>query len=184
MDSDLNKYDLESVCTDHVQMTRAEWAAIYEQAWQLYYSKEHMRTLLRRTAATDGPMASMVKLLLNFSLTVPLERVHPLQSGILRLRHPSELRPGLRPKYRLMFWPHFVWDTARKTVAILGALAALSLAAYKISRDPNRHNYMDQALSPVEDDGDLDLFTKTTGADAAIAHIKKVAELTGSGHAA
>ena len=36
---------------------------------------------------------------------------------------------------------------------------------------------MDQALTPVDDDDDatLDLLTKTTGATAALAHVKKVA---------
>ena len=97
MDPDLNKYDLENVCTDHPNMNSGkELTAIYKEAWSLYYSKEHMRTLLRRTAATGGPMVSMVKLLLNFSLTVGLEGLHPIQSGVLRLRHPSERRPGLR----------------------------------------------------------------------------------------
>jgi hypothetical protein len=45
---------------------------------------------------------------------------------------------------------------------------------------------MDQALTPVGDDGDetLDLLTKTTGGDAAVAHIRKVARLIGSGQAA
>jgi hypothetical protein len=39
---------------------------------------------------------------------------------------------------------------------------------------------MDRALAPVGDDNDatLDLLTKTAGASAAIAHIRKVAELT------
>jgi hypothetical protein len=39
---------------------------------------------------------------------------------------------------------------------------------------------MDQALTPVGDDDDetLDLLTKTTGGRAAVAHIKKIAELT------
>ena len=38
---------------------------------------------------------------------------------------------------------------------------------------------------PVADDEEitLDLLTKTTGASAAVAHLKKVAELTGVGHA-
>ena len=42
---------------------------------------------------------------------------------------------------------------------------------------------MDEALTPVHDDGDvrLDLLTKTTGATAALAHIKKVALLTAAG---
>ena len=45
---------------------------------------------------------------------------------------------------------------------------------------PGSRGYMDQALTPVGDDEDetLDLFTKTAGAQAAVAHIKKIAELT------
>ena len=40
---------------------------------------------------------------------------------------------------------------------------------------------MDQALTPVTDDGDdtLDLLTKTTGGSTAVAHFKKIAGLTG-----
>ena len=41
---------------------------------------------------------------------------------------------------------------------------------------------MDQSLTPVADDEDatLDLLTKTTGAVAAVAHMRKVAQLTGT----
>jgi hypothetical protein len=161
-------------------MTRKEWAAIYQEAWGLYYSKAHMRTLLRRTAATKGPMASMVKMLLNFSLTVGLEGLHPIQSGVLRLQHPSERRPGLPSEFAWIFWPRFAWSTVRKTVTILVALAELTAEAVKAARDPNRQNYMDQALTPVNDDDEatLDLMTKTSGALAAVAHIKRVDELT------
>ena len=105
MEPDLNNYDLEHVCADHPNMTRQEWLEIYQEAWGLYYSKEHMRTLLRRTAATGGKMSSMVKLLVTFSLTDDLEGVHPLQSGIIRLRHPSERRPGLPREQAWIFWP-------------------------------------------------------------------------------
>jgi hypothetical protein len=43
---------------------------------------------------------------------------------------------------------------------------------------------MDQALSPVADDEaeTFDLLTKTTGARAAVAHVRKVAELTHAAH--
>ncbi len=39
---------------------------------------------------------------------------------------------------------------------------------------------MDQALTPVRDDDQetLDLTTKTTGARAAVAHLKRIDELT------
>jgi hypothetical protein len=49
-----------------------------------------------------------------------------------------------------------------------------------VQRDPKAASYMDQALMPVTDDGDetSDLMTKTGGAQAAIAHIRKVNDLT------
>ena len=52
----------------------------------------------------------------------------------------------------------------------------------KIERDPGARAYTDQALTPVRDDDDvtLDLLTRTTGARGAVAHIKRVAELTGA----
>jgi radical SAM superfamily enzyme YgiQ (UPF0313 family) len=180
MDPDLNKYDLENVCADHPNMTRQEWAAIYQESWSLYYTREHMRRLLRRTVATRGSASSMVKILLNFSLAVGLEGVHPLQGGILRLRHPSERRPDLPPEPAWIFWPRLAWDSARKVFTILSALARLTTDSIKITRDPNRYRYMDQALTPVRDDDDvtLDLMTKTGGAQAAVAHIRRVDELT------
>ena len=180
MDPDLNNYDIEHVCTDHPKMTRQEWAAIYEEAWGLYYSKEHMRTLLRRTAATGAKLSSMVKLLVTFSLSNRLENVHPIQVGIFRRRHPSERRPGLARESSLLFWPRLAWETTYKTAVILSSFASLTKEAIKAARDPERHKYMDQALTPVHDDDDetLDLMTKTTGARAAVAHIKRVDELT------
>jgi hypothetical protein len=62
---------------------------------------------------------------------------------------------------------------------VIGRLVAMKLA---IEHDPDARSYMDQALTPVDEKGDstLDLLTKTTGAAAAVAHIKKVAALTGA----
>ena len=125
-------------------------------------------------------MSSMVKLLVTFSLTDSLEGVHPLQSGIVRLRHPSERRPGLPHENAWMFWPRLAWETARKTFIMLSRLSALSVDAIRAARDPERDRYIDQALTPVHDDDDkaLDLMTKTGGARAAVAHIQRVDKLT------
>ena len=97
MDPDLNKYDLEHVVADHPRMTRTEWQAIYNEAWSLYYTPEHVETLLRRAAATGVPVMSLVKALVPFMTMVPLEGVHPLQAGLLRLKHPSERRASTGP---------------------------------------------------------------------------------------
>ena len=59
MDPDLNKYDVEHVVTDHPKMSRAEWQAIYNEAWSLYYSPQHIETLLRRAAASGIRMMGL-----------------------------------------------------------------------------------------------------------------------------
>jgi len=182
MDPDLNKYDTEHACALHPRMSKKEWEEIYREAWSLYYTPEHMKTLLRRAAATGVPMGNLAKYLLTFSTTVRLENVHPLQGGILRLKHPSDRRPGLPRESSWIFWPSFIWDTLKKHAILAGTIGRLLLWKAAIARDPDARRYMDQALTPVGEDEDetLDLLTKTTGGRAAVAHIKKVAKLTGA----
>jgi radical SAM superfamily enzyme YgiQ (UPF0313 family) len=181
MDSDLNRYDVEHVCTAHSKMSMNEWQDIYHEAWSLYYTPEHMKTLLRRAAATGVPIGNLAKYLLTFSTTDCLENVHPLQGGILRLKHPSERRPGLSRENPWFFWPRFGWETFVKHMIITGAIVRLLIWQTAIMYSPGARNYIDRALTPVSDDEDetLDLLTKTTGALAAVAHVKKIAKLTG-----
>jgi hypothetical protein len=182
LDGDLNKYDVEHVCAAHAKMSATEWEAIYREAWALYYTPEHMKTLLRRAAATGVPMGSLVKLLVAFASMVRLENIHPLQSGVLRLKHPSERRPGLAREGFLLFWGRFLCTTVWKQAMVAGMIVRLLLLKASIARDPCRRTYIDAALTPVGDDDDaaLDLLTKTTGSAAALAHIRKVAHLTGA----
>jgi radical SAM family protein len=181
--SDLNTYDAAHVCTTHPNMTEKQWAAIYREAWSLYYTRDHMETLLRRGAATGLPMASLLKLLVTFATTVRLEKIHPLESGIFRLKHPSERRPGLPRESAWIFWPRFAFETVRKHAILAGTIVQLLLMWLRIARDRNAPAYMDQALTPVsDDDATLDLMTKTTGVRQALSHQKKVAELTRAAH--
>jgi radical SAM superfamily enzyme YgiQ (UPF0313 family) len=185
MDPDLNNYDTEHPCTAHTRMSKQEWNAIYHEAWSLYYTPAHMKTLMRRAAATGMPLGNLAKYLLTFSTTDRLESLHPLQGGILRLKHPSERRLGLPRESPWVFWPRFTWETLYKHAILFVKIGWLLAWKTAIARNPNARRYMDQALTPVRDDEDvtLELFTKTTGARAAVAHIKKVAELTHVGQA-
>jgi hypothetical protein len=180
MDPDLNKYDVEHVCTAHPKMSREQWEAIYREAWSIYYAPKHLKTLLRRAAVTGVPVNSLIKMLVTFATTVQLENVHPLQSGILRLKHLSERRPELPRERALIFWPQFIWKTLSKHVVIIRTIARLLVFKFAITHDPATGAYTDTALKPIGDDEDttLDLLTGTTGARAAVAHLTKVAELT------
>ncbi len=166
MHPDLNRYDLEHVCAPHPKMSPAEWEAIYLEAWSIYYSKAHMRTLLQRGYVTGLPLHSLVKLLLTFALTIPIERVHPIQGGILRLKHPSELRPGPQRPNPLVFWPVYVRDTLRKHAAIARSLVWLLLMARAIKRDPAASAYTDLALTwgEPEEEAKLELLAPAAAA--------------------
>jgi hypothetical protein len=44
IEPDMNKYDLEHVCTTHSRMSKAEWEHAYPLAWQSYYTSEQRAT--------------------------------------------------------------------------------------------------------------------------------------------
>jgi hypothetical protein len=139
-----------------------------------------MTTLLKRAAVTKVPMFSLAKVLVQFSTMMQFEKVHPLQSGLIRMKHPSELRPGLAPENVLMFYARYLRDLIVRNAAFLWTTRWVLMTAWRIAHDPNRHSYVDTALLPVEIDEDetFDYLTKTDGAKAAISHLKRIAELT------
>jgi radical SAM superfamily enzyme YgiQ (UPF0313 family) len=180
MDGNLNNYDFEHVVADHPRMSRDEWQAIYQEAWTRYYSREHVETLLRRGAACGVPLMKLVKALVPFIHMVPVENIHPLQAGVFRRKHRSERRHGLPAESLWKFhWRHFT-NTIVNNVKFVATIIWILRLKRRIERDPLHRSYMDIALTPVADDDEatLDLLTKTTGAKAAIDHLKKVAALT------
>jgi len=95
-------------------------------------------------------------------------------------------QPWFPRERAFVFWARFVADTLGKHAVILAMIARLFWLKLVIMRDPAARTYMDIALTPVRGDEDmtLDLFTNTTGARAAVAHLKKVAGLTGTARVA
>jgi hypothetical protein len=161
-------------------MTREELDGIYQEAWSLYYTREHIETLLRRAIVTNIPLLSFIKVLVQFTIMMQVEKVHPLQSGLFRLKRVSERRPGLPPEPALTFYPRQVRILVANNLKLISTIWWMIRLKRRLERDPDRHRYMDQALTPVREDDEktLDLLTKTTGAQAAIAHQKKIDKLT------
>jgi hypothetical protein len=180
MDADLNKYDLEHVVADHPKMSRGQLQAIYEEAWKLYYTRAHIQTLLQRAAVTNVPMLSLAKVLVQFSTMMQLEHVHPLQSGLIRMKRRTERRPGLARPNAWAFYSRYLRDLLSSNIAFLRTAWWILRVKRSIERNPDRHLYVDQSLTPVYDDEDetFDYLTKTDGAKAAIDHFKKIDELT------
>jgi hypothetical protein len=178
MDPDLNKYDLEHIVANHPRMTKAEWEGAYHDAWTLYYTPEHMKTIMRRAAATGVSAGQALFLGLWFWACVKLEKVHPLQGGYLRRKYRRDRRPGLPLENPLAFYPRIAFDLVANHLRLALMGARLGLFRLWLKRHKAQASrYMDQALTPPTraDLDDLDLFQQTQAARAAGEKAKRKA---------
>jgi radical SAM superfamily enzyme YgiQ (UPF0313 family) len=176
MDEDLNKYDLDHVTVAHPNMSKAEWECAYELAWNTYYSWEHIETLMRRGAATGNNVGKIQTYALYFKGYHPIEHVHPLEGGILRLKSRHERRPHLSAEPAWLFYPRYLAETAVKAARWATLAIRLERLARKVKNDPHRLEYMDRALTPlINETENLQLY-KTRSSQAFLDQRRHVEE--------
>ena len=170
VDPDLNKYDLNHVCTAHPKMSREEWERAYLTAWETYYTMEHMETVLKRLVAKKGRANNALVLITWFMGSIHIEKVHPLESGVIRLKFRRDRRPGLPREPIWTFYPKFWVESAAKIYKLTTLYFRLRGIYKRIKADKKRFKYMDVALTPVTDHDvdDLEIF-HTPSAPAFVA---------------
>jgi radical SAM superfamily enzyme YgiQ (UPF0313 family) len=184
MDPDMNKYELEHVVTGHAKMTKEEWQGAYRSAWDIFYTDEHLETIMRRAHATGINIRSLMPVLMWFSSAVKIEELHPLQWGIFRVKHRKDRRPGLPIESPLSFYASYAAETARKAVKLVRRWRHLKSIVAKIEADANAKAYQDDALIPVgeEDSEHMELYTQSETVRAAVQHERRVAGGPANGH--
>jgi radical SAM superfamily enzyme YgiQ (UPF0313 family) len=149
MDPDMNVYDAEHVTTGHARMNSAQWRDIYHRAWHLYYSPEHVETMLRRAQVSGAGGKKMVSAIMTYYGSYRFEHVHPLQGGILRRKVRTTRRPSFPRENPLVFYPRRLWETISTYCAAGWYYLKLERLRCKIARDSRAKQYMDRALTPV-----------------------------------
>jgi hypothetical protein len=153
MDPDMNRYDLEHVTTAHPRMSAQQWRKIYDRAWHLYYSPDHVKTLLLRAKASGIATSRLVWSICCYYGSYRFEKVHPLQCGILRRKIRTTRRPGFPRENPFLFYPRRLWEIV-STYAALGAYYFwLERLRQRIDRDPKAAAYTDAALSTTDRPG-------------------------------
>ena len=150
MDPDMNNYDLEHACTAHPILSKQAWERVYADAWNRYYSDEHVETIMRRAIATGINRTKVLDALTVFSGAVRVEGVHPLQFGFGRRKIRTQRRPGMPIANPLVFYPWRVvdlltaglkwWRLTRRYRAIMARILATPGGAER---------YIDAALQPA-----------------------------------
>lgn len=180
MDPDLNKYDLNHRVTRHAAMSDQEWQDAYREAWDAYYAPDHMETVIRRAAAIKNgrPLAKM-RVMLWFYLMFKIEKLHPLEGGIFRLKFRTDRRHGLPIETPVVFYPKYAFEIVRK----LGRYGWMILQAYRtywrVVGDLDVAHYMDAAIAPFDagDFDELQLFQTTKGGKGAVERSRNASKL-------
>jgi len=176
MDPDLNKYDLNHRVSHHGKMSDREWEEAYRAAWLAYYTPEHLRTILRRCAASkvSRPNTTLTTILW-FLLMILFEGVHPLEGGAVRLKYRRDRRPSFRRESPFVFYPRYWIGTAIKLSKYAMVYWRARNTYKEVMAAPDRWTYTDIAITPPKADEfeALDLYHATSGGEAALARKRR-----------
>ena len=175
MDPDLNKYDLNHRVTHHSKMSDAEWEDAYRAAWKAYYTDEHVKTVMRRSAVHGlRSIKSLTSKLLMFHLMTKYEGVHPLEGGALRLKFRKDRRPGMKLENPLIFYPRYAFGTLRKAVGYWLTIRKFRKFQKEVVEAPDRELYTDAAVAANDKEfEEMALYNATAGGGGALARRRR-----------
>ena len=154
MDPDMNKYDLNHRVSHHSGgMSDREWEEAYRAAWLAFYTPEHVRTILRRSAACKiGRPGTTLSTILWFYLMILFEGVHPLEGGAFRLKFRRDRRSGMPRENPFVFYPRYALETARKLRGYWRIYRQFKAILNEALAAPDRWSYSDIAIAPPRQD--------------------------------
>jgi tRNA A37 methylthiotransferase MiaB len=176
MDPDINRYDVEHVTTAHPRMTREQLQASYDGAWHLYYSPEHIETVLRRAHVSGKVSSRLAGMIFLYYATYAIHGVHPLQGGLFRRKVRKQRRAGMSVESPLAFYP----CRLREIVASAASGLRLGWRILRIWRrvlaDPAAPMYTDTSLAAAENGcGEkLEMFEATESAQRAVERARRM----------
>jgi Radical SAM superfamily len=176
MDPDLNKYDLNNRVTHHPVMSDEDWDGAYRAAWEGFYSLEHVRTILRRAAASPrGRPHTTLTTLLWFKLMTMFEAIHPLEGGAFRRKSRRDRRHGLPLESPFVFYPRCAGEIALKARGYWSVYRKARAILKEVLTAPDRWTYSDLAIGPPPNDefDQLDLYHATAGGEEALARKRR-----------
>ena len=151
IDPDLNKYDLNHRVTHHPIMSDAAWEKVYFDSWRQFYTPEHVETVLRRDAARGGRTSALYSSVVHFLGAILIEKVHPLECGIIRRKIRKQRRPGMKLENPFVFYPRRVVESLSSGFRWAQLFLKFRPALKRVKADKSAKEYTDLALSRSTD---------------------------------
>jgi hypothetical protein len=156
-------------------MSDAEWEEAYREAWEAFYTPEHIRTILRRAAAIkNGRPKQITSTIMWFKLMIEHEGVHPLEGGAFRLKSRRDRRLGMPIESPFVFYPRYWTEIVTKAWKYWRFFSGTRRILNEALAAPDRYAYTDLAIEPPREDEfeQLSLYHATSGGEAALARKK------------
>jgi radical SAM superfamily enzyme YgiQ (UPF0313 family) len=173
MDTDMNNYDVVHVTTRHATMSKQELLGIYHKAWDLYYSPQHVESVMRRAKSWGYNPRNMMMKLLTYHAVARIEQVHPLEGGLFRRKYRRDRRPGMQMESPFAFYPRSAWEIASKYIRALGMYWQYRRILKRVMSDSTTHP--DIAMQPVQDSEfeQLEIYTATQASKFAVDKMRR-----------
>jgi radical SAM superfamily enzyme YgiQ (UPF0313 family) len=105
MDPDMNKYDTTNPVMEHPRMTAKELRQAYLDAWERFYTFEHMETVFRRMFALgSNKKLTTANRLAMYSYFYRYMGTHPIDGGMHPVRKRRDRRPTLPRENPFVFY--------------------------------------------------------------------------------
>lgn len=158
MDADLNNFDSFHETFRHERIPPGKWRKLYDEAWETFYSKEHLLDLLLRAPVGAYWRLFWLAMWNRYSI---LLKSHPMITGLVRVKSRTERRAIFPREGRLAY----AWRRTKDAVALARIFARILVEFEELwmlsrRRDDPRWTML------------ADFRTKWVAAQAAIADLK------------
>jgi len=151
MDPDMNKYDTTRPVIKHPTMSEEELQAAYFDAWQRFYTFDHMETVFRRMFALgSNKKLTTANRLYWYSYFYTYTNTHPIDGGFRPIRKRHDRRPTLPRENPLLFYPKHAARIVYQHVTIRLHMHRVRKLMERVRRDPDTTGYVDAAITLIE----------------------------------
>ena len=184
LESDMNAYDSVHVTMPHAKMSSQELLDAYRQAWDTYYTPEHVEAVIRRARKWQFSMNKVKWMMLSFYAAAKVEGVHPMDSGIFRRKYRGDRRVGLPREHPVLFYVRYGWEIVSKHCHYVW-LYFIFHRAYRRVVKGFTSGVDDIAMQPVQvhELDTLELYAATPSAQIVVEKLKKKMAKTSLGFA-
>jgi len=142
-------------------MTKQELLDVYRDAWDAYYTLEHVERVIRRSRSW-GLITNKVKwMMLTFFCAASIENVHPMDSGLFRRKFRRDRRKGMPIENVVLFYGRYIKEIIFKHVKYFMTYLVYHQIYRRVMKESVPIVENDVAMNPVDIDEleHLELFT-------------------------